>query len=83
MKPKKKSLIAAFGVLVFAIFLVWFSTDKKRDNATYTIIGGNEKIYYANTFRCTGHWIIFDDVYGKKVLLTGNVTIEKIKNEEL
>lgn len=81
MKTEKKYFIAAFGVVLFAIFLAWIGTDKKRENANYTIVSGNEKTYYANTFRMCGRGIIFDDVYGKKIILMGDIDIQYKKNE--
>lgn len=78
-KFEKKYLIAAFGVLLFAIFLMWVSTDKKRDNANYEIVSGNDRVYYAQTFRMIGRGIIFDDVYGKKIILTGDIDIQYVK----
>ena len=76
MKTEKKYLIAAFGVFVLAIFLMWVTTDKKRDNATFTIVSGNDRIYYAHTFRLYGKGITFDDVYGKKIILMGDIDIQ-------
>lgn len=71
--------IAACLLFILMMCGVFFSNDKS-DNAVYRIIGGNERVYYANTFRCSGRWIVFDDVYGKKIILTGNIDIEKINN---
>jgi hypothetical protein len=75
-----KAFIASF-LLVWCI--VFLSTrDSKRDDAKYTIVSGNEKTYYAQTFRMVGRGIMFDDVYGKKVILMGNIDIQ-YKNNEL
>jgi hypothetical protein len=73
-------LILASTIIV--TFLLWISKDTKRDEAKYTIVSGNEKTYYAQTFRMVGRGIIFDDVYGKKVILMGNIDIQ-YKNTEL
>lgn len=64
------------------IFSFTFIGNDKEDNATYRIESGNERVYYANTFRMIGRGIMFDDVYGKKIILTGNIDIEYIKNQE-
>jgi hypothetical protein len=67
---------------IIVTFLLWLSTDSKRDNANYTIVSGNDRTYYTNTFRMFGKGIIFDDVYGKKVILMGNLDIQyKNKSE--
>jgi hypothetical protein len=70
-------LIVASTIIV--MFLLWISKDSKRDNATYTIISGNDRTYYAQTFRMCGKGIIFDDVYGKKIILMGNLDIQYTK----
>lgn len=70
-------LILASTIIV--TFLLWVSKDTKRDNANYTIISGNDRTYYADTFRMIGRGIIFDDVYGKKIILTGNIDIQYTK----
>lgn len=67
---------------IIVTFLLWVSKDTKRDDAKYTIVSGNEKTYYAQTFRMVGRGIMFDDVYGKKVILMGNIDIQ-YKNNEL
>jgi hypothetical protein len=73
-------LIVGFAIVV--AFLLWISKDSKRDNATYTIVSGNDRTYYAQTFRMCGKGIIFDDVYGKKIILMGNLDIQyKNKSE--
>ena len=73
-------LIVASTIIV--TFLLWISKDSKRDNATYTIVSGNDRTYYAQTFRMMGKGIVFDDVYGKKIILMGNIDIQyKNKSE--
>jgi hypothetical protein len=81
MKTEKKYLISAFGVIVLSIFLMWVTTDNKRNNATYTIVSGNERTYYAYTFRMYGKGITFDDVYGKKIILMGDIDIQYKSND--
>ncbi len=73
-------LIVASTIIV--MFLLWISKDSKRDNATYTIVSGNDRTYYAQTFRMCGKGIIFDDVYGKKIILMGNLDIQYTKKSE-
>ena len=70
-------LILATTIIV--TFLIWVSKDTKRDNANYTIVSGNDRTYYADTFRMCGRGIIFDDVYGKKIILTGDIDIQYTK----
>ncbi len=70
------------GSVIVVTFLLWVSKDTKRDNATYTIVSGNDRTYYAQTFRMCGKGIIFDDVYGNKIILMGNIDIQyKNKSE--
>jgi hypothetical protein len=67
---------------IIVTFLLWVSKDTKRDNATYTIVSGNDRTYYAQTFRMMGKGIVFDDVYGKKIILMGDIDIQyKNKSE--
>jgi hypothetical protein len=70
------------GSAIVVTFLLWISKDTKRDNATYTIVSGNDRTYYAQTFRMMGKGIVFDDVYGKKIILMGDIDIQyKNKSE--
>ncbi len=70
------------GSAIVVTFLLWISKDTKRDNATYTIVSGNDRTYYAQTFRMMGKGIAFDDVYGKKIILMGDIDIQyKNKSE--
>ena len=71
------------GSAIVVTFLLWVSKDTKRENATYTIVSGNDRTYYAQTFRMMGKGIVFDDVYGKKIILMGDIDIQYTKNEEL
>jgi hypothetical protein len=70
------------GVAALVILSFTFIGNDKKDNATYRIESGNERVYYADTFRMFGKGIMFDDIYGKKIILTGNIDIEYIKNIE-
>jgi hypothetical protein len=65
---------------IIVTFLLWVSKDSKRDNATYTIVSGNDRTYYAQTFRMYGKGIVFDDIYGKKIILMGNIDIQYKNN---
>lgn len=69
-------------VMVLSIIAVLTSRNNKSDNATYQIVSGNGRTYYADTFRMVGRGLIFDDVYGRKVILTGNVDIEYRKKDK-
>jgi hypothetical protein len=79
---KKTSLKLAGLTLVIAIILVLVTRNEKRDNANYQIMSGNGKTYYADTFRMVGRGLMFDDIYGRKVILTGNVDIEYKKKDK-
>lgn len=68
------------GSIVGLVFT--FISESKNDTATYRIESGNNKVYYANTFRMYGKGITFDSVDGKKVILTGDIDIEYIKKEQ-
>ena len=84
MKDSLKLFIGVVVVFIGMIGLIRYTIGKineKYDNATYRIESGNEKIYYANTFRMYGRGITFDSVDGKKIILTGDIDIEYIKKE--
>ncbi len=70
------------GSAIVVTFLLWISKDTKRDNATYTIVSGNDRTYYAQTFRMMGKGIVFDDVYGKKIILMGDIDIQYKNNNQ-
>ena len=65
---------------IIVTFLLWVSKDSKRENAMYTIVSGNDRTYYAQTFRMYGKGIVFDDIYGKKIILMGNIDIQYKNN---
>jgi hypothetical protein len=69
-------------VVVLGMIGVLTSHNNKSHDANYQIISGNGKTYYANTFRMVGRGLMFDDIYGKKIILTGNVDIEYKKKDK-
>jgi len=79
-----KSILAMFGGLVIAsiVVAVGFAVPGKTDKAKYEITSENGKRYYANSFRIYGRGIIFDDVYGRKVMVQGDLEIIAKKDEE-
>ena len=72
-----KSLFAIFGALVVMsmVAALSFAIPTKKDKATYEITSENGKRYYANSFRVYGRGIVFDDVYGRKVIVQGDLEI--------
>ncbi len=83
-KPNYVLLLkVAIGFVVVMTLILSMNYDKKSDNATYRITSGNDRTYYTQTFRSAGRFVVFDDVYGKKVILTGDIDIEKLKNNDL
>jgi hypothetical protein len=78
-----KSGLAIFGALVamsMAVALA-FAIPGKTDKAKYEITSENGKRYYANSFRVYGRGIVFDDVYGRKVMVQGDLEIIAKKDE--
>jgi hypothetical protein len=59
------------GIIIGAVI------PKKSDNALYTIISENGQKYYSNEFRMYGKGIVFTDVYGKIVIIQGDLEIIK------
>jgi hypothetical protein len=83
MEISEKTIMKLVGtMLVIAITVVLLIRNGKTDKANYQIISGNGKIYYADTFRMMGRGLMFDDIYGRKVILTGNVDIEYKKKDK-
>ena len=78
-----KSLLAIFGALVVMsmIAALTFAIPDKTDKAKYEITSENGKRYYANSFRVYGRGIVFDDVYGRKVMVQGDLEIIAKKDE--
>ena len=68
-------LSSLIGIIVGAVI------PSKKDNATYTIISEKGTEYYSNEFRIYGKGITFTDIYGKTVIIQGDIEIVKnIKN---
>jgi hypothetical protein len=78
-----KSGLAIFGSLVIASMVVafGFAIPGKGDKAKYEITSENGKRYYTNSFRVYGRGIVFDDVYGRKVMVQGDLEIIAKKDE--
>jgi len=72
-----KNIFTIIGVLVTisVMVAVGFAIPTKKDKATYEITSENGKRYYANSFRVYGRGIVFDDVYGRKVIVQGDLEI--------
>ena len=69
-------------VVVLGMIGVLTSHNNKPHDANYQIVSGNGRTYYADTFRMVGRGLMFDDVYGKKIILTGNIDIEYKKKDK-
>jgi hypothetical protein len=69
-------------VVVLGMIGVLTSHNNKSHDANYQIVSGNGRTYYADTFRMVGRGLMFDDVYGKKIILTGNIDIEYRKKDK-
>jgi hypothetical protein len=78
-----KSILAMFGGLVIAsiVVAVGFAVPGKTDKAKYEITSENGKRYYTNQFRIYGKGIVFDDVYGRTVIVQGDLEIVAKKDE--
>lgn len=76
MKIEYRFIILAFSLIIIGVFIAWVTKDVKRETATYTIVSGNDRTYYTQTFRMMGKGIVFDDVYGKKIILMGDIDIQ-------
>ena len=78
-----KSGLAIFGGLVIMSFVValTFAIPGKKDKAKYEITSENGKRYYTNSFRIYGRGIMFDDVYGRTVMVQGDLEIVGKKDE--
>lgn len=66
------TLIVSLPIIAILSLLV----KSKADMAMYKITTGNNQSYYSNSFRMLGKGIMFDDVYGKSIILVGNIDIE-------
>ena len=78
-----KSTLAIFGALVIMsmVAALSFAIPGKTDKAKYEITSENGKRYYANSFRIYGKGIVFDDVYGRTVIVQGDLEIVAKKDE--
>jgi len=74
---KLKLLVISFVVSVIFVTIVGAIVPAKSDHALYTIISENGKTYYSNEFRVYGRGIVFTDVYGKTVIIQGDLEIVK------
>ena len=75
------AILGALVVMAMAAALA-FAIPGKTDKAKYEITSENGKRYYANSFRVYGRGIVFDDVYGRKVMVQGDLEIIAKKDEE-
>ncbi len=71
------SLLVALVISVLLATIIGAVIPSKSDDATYTIISENGKTYYSNEFRIWGKGIVFTDVYGKVVIIQGDLEIVK------
>lgn len=78
-----KSGLAILGALVIISFVValTFAIPGKSDKAKYEITSENGKRYYTNEFRIYGKGIVFDDVYGRTVIVQGDLEIVAKKDK--
>ena len=74
---KLKVLVISFAMLVTLVSIIGAVIPTPADKATYTIISENGKTYYSNEFRIYGKGIVFTDVYGKIVIIQGDLEIVK------
>ncbi len=79
-----KNILAGLGALLIASIVValTFAIPGKSDKAKYEITSENGKRYYANSFRIYGKGIMFDDVYGRTVIVQGDLEIVGKKDEK-
>jgi len=78
-----KNILAGLGalLLVSIVAALTFAIPGKKDKAKYEITSENGKRYYANSFRIYGKGIVFDDVYGRTVIVQGDLEIIAKKDE--
>ncbi len=79
-----KNILAGLGALLIVSIVValTFAIPGKKDKAKYEITSENGKRYYANSFRIYGKGIMFDDVYGRTVIVQGDLEIVAKTNGE-
>ena len=78
-----KGILAMFGGLVVMSFIaaLAFAMPGKSDKAKYEITSENGKRYYTNQFRIYGRGIVFDDVYGRTIIVQGDLEIMAKKDK--
>jgi len=78
-----KNILAGLGALLIASIVValTFAIPDKSDKAKYEITSENGKRYYTNSFRIYGKGVMFDDVYGRTVIVQGDLEIVGKKDE--
>ncbi len=78
-----KNILAGLGALLIVSIVValTFAIPGKKDKAKYEITSENGKRYYTNSFRIYGKGIMFDDVYGRTVIVQGDLEIVGKKDE--
>ena len=72
-----KILAASFVIAVTFLTIIGAVIQTKADKATYTIVSENGTTYYSNEFRVYGRGVVFTDVYGKTVIIQGDLEIVK------
>ncbi len=79
-----KNILAGLGALLIVSIVValTFAIPGKKDKAKYEITSENGKRYYANSFRIYGKGVMFDDVYGRTVIVQGDLEIVAKTNGE-
>ncbi len=79
-----KNILAGLGALLIVSIVValTFAIPGKKDKAKYEITSENGKRYYTNSFRIYGKGIMFDDVYGRTVIVQGDLEIVAKTNGE-
>ena len=78
-----KSILAMVGglVIISIVVALGFAVPGKKDKAKYEITSENGKRYYTNEFRIYGRGVIFDDVFGRQVIVQGDLEIVAKKDE--
>lgn len=78
-----KSILAMVGglVIISIVVALGFAVPGKKDKAKYEITSENGKRYYTNEFRIYGKGVIFDDVFGRQVIVQGDLEIVAKKDE--
>jgi hypothetical protein len=72
-----KILATSFVIAVTFLTIIGAVIQANADKALYTIVSENGTTYYSNEFRMYGKGIVFTDVYGKTVIIQGDLEIVK------